>query len=82
MGRWDQPIGEKALNLFYFKTTEGHALRVARKVFTVSQFSKDRIVAIAGLDPGKVEVVYDGITNKITDSSVNLQKLRKIRITR
>lgn len=76
MGRWDQPIGEKPLNLFYFKTTEGHALRAARKVFTVSQFSKDRIVTIAGLDPDRVEVVYNGITDKITDSSSSFDNVK------
>lgn len=76
MGRWDQPIGEKPLNLFYFKTTEGHALRAARKVFTVSQFSKDRIVAIAGLDPDRVEVVYNGITDKIIDSNSSFDEVK------
>ncbi len=70
MGRWDQPIGEKPLNLFYFKTTEMHALKVARKVFTVSEFSKERIMSIAGLAADKVRVVYNGITDKITGSSV------------
>lgn len=76
MGRWDQPIGEKPLNLFYFKTTESHALRVAKKVFTVSQFSKERIMSIAGLTDDKVEVVYNGITDKITDSIKDFSEVK------
>ena len=77
MGRWDQPIGEKPLNLLYFKTTEMHGIKAARKVFTVSEFSKDRIAELSGVSRDKIVVTYNGVTDKITGSTESFDVVQK-----
>ncbi|QDV54109.1 glycosyltransferase family 4 protein [Rosistilla oblonga] len=42
------------------------AARRAYKVLTVSEFSKQEIVAWAGIDPSQVEVVYNGVGSAFT----------------
>jgi glycosyltransferase involved in cell wall biosynthesis len=40
----------------------GHAARSARHIITVSEHSRDDLVALAGADPAKITVVHNGIT--------------------
>ena len=77
MGRWDKPVGEKPIAIFYFKTSEKNGILVSEKVFTVSCYSKKRIVDITGVPDDKVEVVYNGVTKKITDSAVLYEDVKK-----
>lgn len=67
MGRWDCPE-TKGLHLFYFKTTETIALKRAKKIFTVSNFSKERICSITGRKQEDVIVTYNGVSTTLSNS--------------
>ena len=69
MGRWDCPE-TKGLHLFYFKTTESIALKKARHIFTVSEFSKERIHSLMNIDSSRITVTYSAVAESITKSSV------------
>lgn len=75
MGRWDCPE-TKGLHLFYFKTTESIALRKAKHVFTVSEFSKERINKIMNIPLDKITVTYNGIANSLVNSDSNIDVVR------
>lgn len=76
MGRWDCPE-TNGLHLFYFKTTETIALRRAKKIFTVSEFSKERICSITGRKTEDVIVTYNGISDTLTNANGNFSEVRK-----
>ena len=76
MGRWDCPE-TKGLHLFYFKTTETIALRKARHIFTVSEFSKERINKIMNVSVNDITVTYNGIANSIVNTNSNIDDVRK-----
>lgn len=75
MGRWDCPE-TKGLHLFYFKTTESIALKKAKHVFTVSEFSKERINKIMNIPLDKITVTYNGIANSLVNSDSNIDIVR------
>lgn len=75
MGRWDVPPKSK-LSLLYFKTSEKIALKRAKKVFTVSEFSKSRIHDLIGIPNEKIVVTYNGITNNIYNSNVKFDEIK------
>ena len=75
MGRWDCPE-TKGLHLFYFKTTETIALKRAKKIFTVSEFSKERICSITGRKPEDVIVTYNGISDTLVNANGNYTKVQ------
>lgn len=66
MGRWDCPE-TKGLHLFYFKTTESIALKKAKHIFTVSEFSKCRIHELMNIDIKKITVTYNGIAETLSN---------------
>lgn len=76
MGRWDCPE-TKGLHLFYFKTTETIALRRAKKIFTVSEFSKGRICSLTGRKPEDVIVTYNGISDTLTSANGDFAEVRE-----
>lgn len=76
MGRWDCPE-TKGLHLFYFKTTESIALKRAKHIFTVSEFSKSRIHELMGIDNAKISVTYNGIAQTISDSRVTFETVKE-----
>lgn len=52
--------------------------RKAKRVATVSNFSKSDIVALYGVDPDKVDVVYNGVNEKFAPiDAVNIQATRE-----
>ncbi len=54
--------GESTRNEIYH--LEKDALERADKIFAVSHYTKDRIVHLYDIEPGKIEVVYNGIEPK------------------
>ena len=76
MGRWDFP-GNNKLSWFYFKVTESIALRRAKKVLTVSEFSKERIHANVGVPNDSIVVTYNGISKNISGSHVKIEDIRE-----
>ena len=75
MGRWDCPE-TKGLHLFYFKTTEAIALKKAKHIFTVSEFSKDRINKIMNIPLKRITVTYNGISRTLVNSNSNIDIVR------
>ena len=76
MGRWDFP-GKNKLTWFYFKVTESIALKRAKKVLTVSEFSKERIHANVGIPNSDIVVTYNGISKNISESNVRIEDIRE-----
>ncbi len=76
MGRWDFP-GKNKLAWFYFKTSETVAIKRAKKIFTVSEFSKERIYVNTGVDRDKIIVTYNGISKNISESTVQTKDIQK-----
>lgn len=76
MGRWDVPPQRK-IALMYFKTSEKLALKRAKKVFTVSKFSKRRIHELVGVPNNKIVVTYNGISNNLSDSNVQFSDIKE-----
>ena len=76
MGRWDFP-GKNKLAWFYFKITESIALKRAKKIFTVSEFSKERIHVNTGVDKRNIIVTYNGISKNISESGAVIENVRK-----
>lgn len=76
MGRWDFP-GKNKLAWFYFKATETIALKRAKKIFTVSEFSKERIHANTKVNKNNIIVTYNGISEKISKSTSTTESVKE-----
>lgn len=76
MGRWDFP-GKGKISLFYFRTTESSAIKKAKHIFTVSEFSKNRIEDIMNIPANKISVTYNGISRTLKDSKQSLEEVNK-----
>ncbi len=62
----------KAYTLFYSIATPVLA-RNARKILTVSNFSKREIIKYLKIDEGKIEVIYNAVDNDLKNSFENCQ---------
>ena len=61
VGFKDYPELYDKLSLWYHRFSAWLAIKKARHIFTVSEFSKERIVENYGCDPGKITVTHLGI---------------------
>jgi glycosyltransferase involved in cell wall biosynthesis len=62
---------------YKYQSWLGRALKECRVVFTVSQFSKQRLIELAGADPEKVVVVGNGIEERFFEiAAVEPAKLK------
>jgi glycosyltransferase involved in cell wall biosynthesis len=59
-GVFDTPDSYSFRFRVWYKTLQRALVRTGAHVVTVSQFSRDRIVARLGLDPARVAVMYEG----------------------
>jgi glycosyltransferase involved in cell wall biosynthesis len=59
-GVFDTPESYSLRFRSWYKTLQHCLVRVGATVTTVSEFSRDRIVARLGLDPARVAVIYEG----------------------
>ena len=75
MGRWDFP-GKNKLLWFYFKLTEIIAIKKGKKIFTVSEFSKERIYVNTSVNKNNIIVTYNGISNKISESTSTIENVK------
>jgi glycosyltransferase involved in cell wall biosynthesis len=67
-----------SIGRLYYRGMISAAVRLADRIITVSEFSRDDIVRTLGIDRAKIKVVYQGISadfREITDAEV-LQKVR------
>lgn len=63
LGCWDCPSKNKRYMTLYFKIMYWKAALGKKRVVTVSEFSKHRIVEILKKDKSQVLVIYDGISD-------------------
>ena len=75
MGRWDCPE-TKGVHLFYFKTTEALALKRAKHIFTVSNFSKERIHSLMKISNDNITVTYNGIARTLSESNADFHDIK------
>lgn len=68
------PLVYKIKNLAY-KIVISAAVRRARKVLAVSEFTKNEVVKQFGIAPGKIIVTYEGVANLSVSSSVSGKSL-------
>jgi glycosyltransferase involved in cell wall biosynthesis len=67
--RWKEDL-QSQIGRVYYRWMISAAVRLADRIITVSKFSRDDIVRCLGVDPEKVEVIYEGISpdfRQITD---------------
>lgn len=61
---WDCPETMTAKSRAYFKAGIKHSVKISKKIITVSEFSKSRIIEKFHCDNEKVVVCYDGVEEK------------------
>ena len=50
---------------YYFRISYRNAAKVSEKIITVSNFSKERITKILGIEDNKVEVINSAVYEKL-----------------
>jgi len=74
---WKEDLGSR-IGRVYYRWMISAAVRLADRIITVSEFSRDEIVRCLSVDPEKVKVIYSGISpefQQVTDN-VELQNVR------
>ena len=69
----DRPENSSCLKRLYYRLILRRAARRAIKILTISEFSRQRIIDWAGLDPAKVVNVWCGVGPTYSESVVPLQ---------
>ena len=64
IGFEDNPELYDKLSLWYHRFSAKLAVRKAKHIFTISEFSKKRIVDVYRVDPGRVSVIYLGFDHE------------------
>ncbi len=65
----------------YYRFFTPKFARKARRIATVSEFSKNDIVEQYGIDENKIDVVYNGSNNKFKPLSSDIKKMVKAKLT-
>ncbi|MGM9604083.1 MAG: glycosyltransferase [Faecousia sp.] len=60
---FDCTIGKSTLKVLYSRIAIRHAISISRKLVTVSEFSKERLVSRLHVAPGRIVVVYNSNTS-------------------
>ena len=71
VGCWDCPSKNKKYMTLYFKIMYRKAAAGHKKIVTVSQFSKKRIVEILNKNPNEIEVIYNGLSDCFSNFKYN-----------
>ncbi len=72
--------GNKKSNLLHFfayKKTINHAVRNAKAIITVSEYSKKDIVNIFQVNPNNIKVIYEGTALQKTQESGEIEKIKQ-----
>lgn len=70
MGVWDVPQGMKLLSRLYYKISFRNAIRVSKRIITISNFSKRRIKEIFNYNPDNIIVAYCGLSDKLINGEI------------
>ena len=76
MGRWDYD-DDRLIHKVYFRTLDIAAAKHSNKIFTVSNFSKNRLNSILHYPLDDIVVTYNGVTSSITDSNDNFLEVKE-----
>lgn len=68
--------GKHRLKVLYSRQGIYHAGRSAKKILTVSEFSKNRICSILGTDREKVQIAYNGVFDNQKDNTTSWEVIR------
>ncbi|MFL6436228.1 MAG: glycosyltransferase family 4 protein [Terriglobales bacterium] len=74
---WKEDLGSR-MGQLYYKWMMSAAVRLADRIITDSKFSRDDIVYRLGIHPGKVSVIYPGISSDFVPIT-NAAELDKVR---
>lgn len=74
VGCWDSPSKNKKYMIAYFKIMYSKASFGKKKIITVSEFSKKRIIDILKKDSKDIEVIYDGLSDCFENFSYKKEK--------
>ncbi len=66
---------------WHYKTFFPRFARKAKRIVTVSEFSKQDIVDCYGIDPNRIDVAYNGVNEKFTPISDEVQEAIRARYT-
>lgn len=67
VGCWDCGENMKFLSKIYFRCSYRHSFRNAKRIITISEFSKGRIESVGKLPTDKVKLVYAAVENRNAD---------------
>lgn len=76
---WDCPDSMKFLSKWYFRISQRAALLKCRKILTISEFSRRRIVERLGARREKIELIYCAADEKFMQHESVLEELEKVR---
>ncbi|MDR1538591.1 MAG: glycosyltransferase family 4 protein [Clostridiales bacterium] len=68
MGPWEAPYAFSYLQKLYLKISTRFAVYNSQGIITVSQFSKNRISEILRVKTDKINVVYSGVNDRLTEN--------------
>lgn len=76
---WDCPGSRKAYMVLYGRIGIRNALRNSKKIVTVSEFSKERIVKRLNGNANNINVVYNGVSKQFMEFSADAAEMNKIK---
>lgn len=79
MGCWDCPETNKKMIATYFRILYRKAVRCNKKIITVSEFSKSRILDVLKAKEENVYVIYDGVSECFTNFVYNEEESKRIK---
>ena len=80
MGCWDCPETNRRIMIAYFRILYRKAAMRHKKIITVSEFSKGRIVDILKVKPEDVWVIYNGISECFSGFRYDVKRDKEIRL--
>lgn len=79
MGCWDCPESNKKHMVLYFKLLYFKAACNNKRIVTVSNFSKDRIIDILKVKPDNILVAYNGVSSRAFKGAQDCEWHEKVR---
>jgi glycosyltransferase involved in cell wall biosynthesis len=76
------PAFENRLQRWYLPLSTKYAVRSASKIISVSEFTKNQLVARLGADGKKIKVIHEGYDSNSQFSIINCQSIQKSSIFR
>ncbi len=77
MGCWDCGETMTALSRWYFQISYRKSMAFCKKIVTVSEFSKHRIMAVGRVPAQKVAVAYNGVSEAFFSGKAPSEAIRK-----